>query len=76
VMCPGENEFLASIPNSAKMSPTKLIGGFLSHNNCATANKTGNNIMDMILKLGKEAGMTDQDVILYQSHCFNHLRNT
>jgi hypothetical protein len=30
----------------------------------------------MILALGKEAGMNDLDLILYQGHCFNHLRNT
>ncbi len=52
-MYPNEIELLALIPNSADMSPTKLIGGFLSHDNCATANKTCNNVMDMILKLGK-----------------------
>ncbi len=61
------------IPNSADISPTKLIGGFLSLDNCTTANKTCNNVMDMILKWGKEVGMTDQDLILYQGHCFNHL---
>jgi hypothetical protein len=32
--------------------------------------------MDMILALGKEAGMSDADLILFQGHCFNHLRNT
>jgi hypothetical protein len=75
-MYPGDNQLLALIPVSADMSPTKLIGGFLSHDNCATANKTGNNVMDMILKLCEEVGMNDQDLILYQGHCFNHLRNT
>ena len=48
-MYPDENELLASIPNSADMSPTKLIGGFLSHDNCTTANKTGNNLMERYL---------------------------
>jgi hypothetical protein len=37
---PGEDKLLAAIPNRDDMSPMKLIGGFLSHNNCATANKT------------------------------------
>jgi len=41
-MYPGDNDLVATIPNSNDMSPTKLIGGFLSHDNCATANKTGN----------------------------------
>ena len=40
-MYPGDDKLLAAIPNSEDMSPTKLIGGFLTHNNCATANKTG-----------------------------------
>ena len=30
----------------------------------------------MILKIGKDRGMSEQDLILYQGHCFNHLRNT
>ncbi len=32
--------------------------------------------MDLILALGKEAGMSDADLILFHWHCFNHLRNT
>jgi len=75
-MYPGENEMLVAIPNSDDMSPTKLIGGFLSHNNCATANKTGNNLMEKILQLGKELGMSGPDLILFQGHCFHHLCNT
>jgi hypothetical protein len=74
-MYPDDIELLALIPHSSNMSPTKLMGRFLSHDNCATANKTGNNVMDMILKLGKESVMNNQDLILYQDHCFNHLRN-
>ena len=75
-MYPGDDDLVATIPNSNDMSPTKLIGGFLSHDNCATANKTGNNLMERILQLGKEAGMSGPDLILYQGHCFHHLRNT
>ena len=75
-MYPDDDDLVATIPNSNDMSPTKLIGGFLSHDNCATANKTGNILMDKILQLGKEAGMSDTDLILYQGHCFHHLRNT
>ena len=76
VMYPGEDELLAAIPNSDDMSPTKLIGGFLSHDNCATANKMGNNLMEKILELGHQAGMSGPELILYQGHCFHHLRNT
>jgi hypothetical protein len=76
IMHPGEDELLAAIPNSDDMSPTKLIGGFLSYDNCATANKTRNNLMEKILQLGKEAGMSGPELILYQGHCFHHLRNT
>jgi len=75
-MYPDEIELLATIPRSKDMSPAKLIGGYISHDNCTTANKTGNYLSDMILALGKEAGMNDMDLILYQGHCFNHLRNT
>ena len=73
VMYPGEDNLLAAIPNSNGMSPTKLIGGFLSHSNCATANKTVYNLMEKILELGKEAGMSPMALILYQCHCFHHL---
>ncbi len=76
IMYPGEDELLAAICNSDDMSPTKLIGGFLSHDNCATANKTGNNLMEKILQLGKEAGMSGPELILYQGHCSHHLCNT
>ena len=76
VMYLGEDELLAAIPNSDDMSPTKLIGGFLSHDNCATSNKTVYNLMEKILELGKEAGMSPMALILYQGHCFHHLCNT
>jgi hypothetical protein len=75
-MYPGDNDLVATIPNSNDMSPTKLFGGFLSHDNCATAKKMGNILMDKKLQLGKEAGMSGTDLILYQCHCFHHLRNT
>ncbi len=75
-MYPDEIELLSTIPKSEVMSSTKLIGGYISHDNCATANKTGNLLMDLILSLGKEASMSDADLILFQGHCFNHLRNT
>ncbi len=65
IMYPGEDKLLAAIPNSDVMSPTKLIGGFLSHNNCATANKMVNNLMEKILQLAKEAGMSGPELILY-----------
>ena len=76
IMYPGEDELLAAIPNSGDMSPIKLIGGFLSHNNCATANKMGNNLMEKILELEHQAEMSGPELILYQGHCFHHLRNT
>ena len=76
VMYPGEDNLLAANPNSDDMSPVKLIGGFLSHDNCATANKTAYNLMQKILELGKEAGMSPMALILYQGHCFHHLCNT
>ena len=42
-MYPDKIELPATIPRSKDMSLTKLlIGGYISHDNCATANKTGN----------------------------------
>ena len=41
VMYPGEDELLAAIPNSDDMSPTKLTGGFLSHDNEVTVDREG-----------------------------------
>ncbi len=32
--------------------------------------------MEKILELGKEAGMSGPELILYQGHCFHHLHNT
>jgi hypothetical protein len=32
--------------------------------------------MDMIAKLGKDTGMCEEDLILFQGHCFNRLCNT
>jgi len=65
-MYPDDIELLSTIPKSEDMSPPKLIGGYISHDNCATANKTGNLLMDMILALGKEAGMSDADLIFFR----------
>jgi hypothetical protein len=75
-MYPGDNKLLAAIPNKDDMSPKKLIGEVLSHDNCTTANKTGNNLMEKILQLGKDFGMSGPDLILFQGHCFHHLWNT
>ncbi len=42
----------------------------------ALLRKTGNNLMEKILDLGREVGMSESNLILYQGHCFHHLRNT
>ena len=75
-MYPDAIELLESIPNGNAMSPTKLIGGYISHDNCATANKSENLLMENILALGREKGMSNSYLILFQAHCFNHLWNT
>ena len=64
-MYPDDIELLESIPKGDAMSPTKLIGGFISHDNCTTANKTGSLLMDNRLTLGREKGMSDSDLILF-----------
>ncbi len=75
-MYPEESELVDSIPKPEEMSPTKLLGGFISHDNCATANKTGIILGAKILQAGKDAGMSDRELVIYQGHCFHHLRNT
>jgi hypothetical protein len=64
-MYPDDIELLESIPKGDAMSQTKLIGGFISHDNCTTANKTGDLLMDNRLTLGREKGVSDSDLILF-----------
>ncbi len=75
-MYPDEPELVNLIPKPEEMSPTKLLGGFISHNNCATANKTGTILAEKILDKGQSAGLSDDELVMYQGHCFHHLRNT
>jgi hypothetical protein len=75
-MYPEDIELLDTIPKPVDMSPTKLLGGYISHDNCATANKTGDILCDKIIQAGKDAGLNEAELVLYQGHCFQHLRNT
>ena len=47
----------------------------VSHDNCHGANKAGTFLADDIIEKGKEEGMADEDLHIYQGHCFNHLHN-
>jgi hypothetical protein len=75
-MYPDDIELLGSIPKPGDMSPTKLLGGYISHDNCSTANLTGDILCDRILQAGRDAGISEEELVLYQGHCFQHLRNT
>ena len=64
---PDEIEILSTISKSEDITPTKLIGGYISHDNCAMANKTGDLLMDLILALGKAMPI---------SFCFRDIAST
>ena len=46
-----------------------------SHDNCHGANKAGTLLAINIIEQGKKEGMVDEDLHVYQGHCFNHLHN-
>ena len=75
-MYPDEPELADLIPQPEELSPTKLLGGFISHDNCATANLTGAIVAEKIIEAGRHVGLSDEELVLYQGHCFHHLRNT
>ena len=74
-MYPNEPELLEQLPVPKDVTVTRLIGGMVSHDNCHGANKSGTLLADDIIEKGKEEGMADEDLHIYQGHCFNHLRN-
>ena len=74
-MYPNEPELLEQLPVPKYVTVTRLISGMVSHDNCHGANKYGTLLSDDNIEKGKEEGMADEDLNIYQGHCFNHLRN-
>ena len=74
-MYPNEPELLEQLPAPKDVTVTRLIGGMVSHDNCHGANKAGTFLADDIIEKVKEEGVADEDLHIYQGHCFNHLRN-
>ena len=74
-MYPNEPELLGQLPVPKYVTVTRLICGMVSHDNFHGANKAGTLLADEIIEKGKEEGMDDEDIHIYQGHCFNHLRN-
>jgi hypothetical protein len=75
-MYPNKPELVNRIPKPDEMSPTKLLGGFISHDNCAMANKTGVIVAEKILDVGQSTGLSNDKLVMYQGHCFHHLQDT
>ena len=74
-MYPNKPELIEQLPVPKDVTVTRLIGGMVSHDNFHGANKAGTLLADDIIEKGKEEGMTDEDLHIYQGHCFNHLCN-
>ncbi len=63
------------IPDPSNMSPTKLLCGMVSTDTCNTARLTRQTLCDAIIKEGREAGLVDDMLHMYQGNCHQHLRN-
>ena len=74
-MYPNEPELLEQLQVLKYVTVTRLIGGMVSHDNCHIANKSGTLLADDMIEKGKEEGMNDKDIHIYQGHCFNLLHN-
>ena len=74
-MYPNKPELLEQLPVPKDVTVTRLIGGMVSHENCHGANKAGTLLAGYIIEKGKEEGMADKDLHIYQGHFFNHLCN-
>ena len=60
---------------NAYPSPTKLLGGMVSTDTCNTAQLTRQTLCDAIIKEGREAGLEDDKLLMFQGNCHQHLRN-
>ena len=74
-MYPNEPELLEKLPVPKDVTVRRFIGGMVSNDNCHGANKSGTLLADYIIEKGREEVMSDEDLHIYQGHCFNHLRN-
>jgi hypothetical protein len=74
-MFPQRQDLIDMIPDPSDMSPTKLLGGMVSTDTCNTAQLTRQTLCDAIIKEGREAGLEDDKLLMFQGNCHQHLRN-
>ncbi len=70
--CP---ELANKIPNPDDMCPTKLLGGIVSTDTCNTARKTRQTLCDAIIQKGRDRGIDEVHLKIYQGNCFHHLQS-
>jgi hypothetical protein len=74
-MFPRRQDLIDMIPDPSDMSPTKLLSGMVSTDTCNTARLTRQTLCDAIIKEGREAGLEDDKLLMFQGNCHQHLRN-
>jgi hypothetical protein len=74
-MFPSRQDLLDMIPEPKDMSPTKLLGGMVSTDTCNTAQLTRQTLCNAIIQQGREMGLDEEKLKMFQGNCHQHLRN-
>ena len=73
---PDNPELLDQLPDPIKLTLARLAaGGWLMTDTCNTAQKFRRLLREIIEAEGKEAGMTPDEINVYEADCWHHLRN-
>jgi hypothetical protein len=75
-MYPSNPDLVELIPDPATMDITRMTGGGLAHDTCDTARSLGNKLASAILESSNQNNiLTASERKMYQTNCFQHLRN-
>ena len=74
-MYPDREDLLERIPPSSELTLTKMAKGFTMTDTCNTARRIQNLLHDEIKKICYEKGMSDEEIEMHKSFCWQHLRN-
>ena len=72
---PSCNDLLDMILEPKDMSPTKLLGEMVSTDTCNTARLTRHTLCNAIIQKGREMGLDNEKLTMYQGNCHQYLRN-
>jgi hypothetical protein len=72
-MFPNCQDLIDMIPDPSNMSPTKLLGGTVSTDMCNTAQLTRQTLCKAIIQEGRDAGLDNKMLKMYQGNCHQHL---